>query len=188
MKSPQKTLLILALVTALCALLVAVVNAEPAVPNGPVIISKTVSPQVIDLNYRGVLTYTVTMTNTATPVVLNAFMEDTLPPLLSFGEWITSPNIGTLTQVGDTIRWTGTLAAPPAGGAPPSSPYVITFTFTVNLPGPESMTLLPADGIVNTAVAGHMNGTVYIVEDSDTAITRIRRYIYLPLVLRGVPQ
>ncbi len=50
MKIPQKTLLIFAIVAALCAVIVAVVNAEPAVPNGDIVISKTVSPQVIDLN------------------------------------------------------------------------------------------------------------------------------------------
>lgn len=188
MKASQKMLLIFGIVATLCALLVAVVNAGPVAPNGPIVVSKTVSPQVIDLNYRGVLTYTIIMTNTTSPVVLNAYMEDTLPPLLSFGEWLTSPTVGTLTQVGDTILWTGTLAAPPAGGSPPVTPYVITFTFTANLPGPESMTLLLANGIVNTAAAGHMDGTLYIVEDSDTAVTRIRRSIYLPLVMRNVAQ
>ncbi len=124
------------------------------------------------------LTYTIVVTNTATPVVLNTFMEDTLPPLLSFGSWVSQPTIGTTTQAGDTILWTDMLPAPPAIPTP-ITPNVITFAFTVNLPGPESMTLLLADGIVNTAVAGHIDDTVYIVEDSDTAVTRIRRYIYL---------
>lgn len=184
MKTTQKMLLMLIIVVALCATMGAVVNAEPAAPNGPIVISKTVSPQVIDLDYRGVLTYTIVVTNTATPVVLNAFMEDTLPPLLSFGSWVSQPTVGTTTQVGNTIAWTGTLPAPPSNPTP-YMPNVITFTFTANLPGPESMTLLLGNGIVNTAVAGHTDGTVNIVEDSDTAITRIRRSIYLPLVIRN---
>ena len=184
MKTPQKMLLIFGIVAALCALIVTIVGAEPAAPNGPIVISKTVSPQVIDLNYRGVLTYTIVVSNTATPVVLNAYMKDTLPPLLTFDEWVTSPTVGTLNQVGDTILWTGTLPAPPSNPTP-YMPNVITFTFTANLPGPESMTLLLGNGIVNTAVAGHTDGTINIVEDSDTAITRIRRSIYLPLVIRN---
>lgn len=189
MKTPQKTLLIFAIATTLCTLLVAVVSAEPVAPNGPVIISKTVSPQIIDLNYSGVLTYTITMTNTATPAIQNAFMQDTLPTLLSFNAWVQQPTVGTITRTGNTILWTGPLASPPSGGTPPGSSYVLTFTFTVNLPGPESMTLLLDDGkIVNTASAGRMDGTLYIIEDSDTAITRIRRYIYLPLVMRNFTQ
>lgn len=187
MKILQKTSLVLGIVAALCALMVTVVSAEPAAPNGPIVISKTASPQVIDLEYRGVLTYTITVTNTAIPVVLNAYMKDTLPPMLTFSEWVTRPTIGTLTVVGDTILWTGSLPAPP-GMPTPTTPNIITFTFTANLPGPESMTLLLANGIVNTAEVGHMDGTVYIVEDSDSAITRIRRSIYLPLVMRNFAQ
>lgn len=184
MKTLKKLLLIVGIGAALCASMVTMVSAEPAAPNGPIVISKTVSPQVIDLDYRGVLTYTITVSNTATPVVLNAYMKDTLPPLLTFGSWVTSPTVGTLTQVGNTILWTGTLPAPPSNPTP-VSPNVITFTFTANLPAPASMTLLLGSGIVNTAEAGHMDGTVYVGEDTDTAITRIRRSIYLPLVMRN---
>jgi uncharacterized repeat protein (TIGR01451 family) len=187
MKTPQKTLLIFAIATTLCALLVAVVSAEPAAPNGPIVISKTVSPRVITPDYTGVLTYTVTITNTATPSVLNAYMQDELPTLLSFGQWVTKPTIGTITTTGDAILWTGTLAAPPTSG--PGTPHVLTFVFTANLPGPESMSLVLAKNeIVNTAYAGRMEGTNFIPEASDTAITRIRRFIFLPLVVRSSSQ
>ena len=188
MKASQKTLRIFVIATALCALLVAVVSAEPEAPNGPIIISKTVSPHRITLDYAGVLTYTITVTNTAAPVVPNAFMEDTLPTLLSFGEWVSRPTVGTITQLGDTILWTGSLAAPPTS-ALPTNPNVLVFVFTAELPDPESISLLLADGkIENTAYAGHIDGTIYIIEDADSAITRIDRRIFLPLVMRAFTQ
>jgi len=189
MKIAQKILLVFVIVTALCALLMAVVSAEPTAPDGTIVISKTVSPQVITLDYTGVLTYTITMTNTAAPSVLNAYMQDKLPTLLSFGQWVTQPTVGTITTTGDTILWTGTLAAPPSGGSPPVNPYVLTFVFTARLPGPESMSLLLAeDEIVNTAYAGRTEGTNFIPEASGIAITHIRRFIFLPLVLRNFSQ
>jgi uncharacterized repeat protein (TIGR01451 family) len=189
MKTSQKTLTVLIVLVALCALIVAVVSAAPAAPNGPITISKTVSPKEITLDYTGVLTYTIMVTNTATPGVLNAFMEDTLPTPLSFGEWVEQPLFGTMSLVGDTILWTGPIAAPPVVVPPVDPPNVLVFVFTANLPGPESITLLLTNGkIENTAYAGHMDGTVYIVEDSDSAATTIRRYIYLPLVMRELAQ
>lgn len=184
MKTPKRTLLISIIVAALCALLVAVVNAAPAAPTDVITISKTVSSQVIDLNYRGVLTYTITVTNTNTPGVLNGFVRDTLPTLLSFGQMLEQPTVGTTTVTGDTILWTGIIPAPSGANL-----NVLTFVFTANLPSPESMSLLLAENhIANTAEAGHMDGTLYVVEVSDTAITRIRRYIYLPLVMRNFAQ
>lgn len=184
MKTPQKTWLIFAIVTTLCALLVAVVSAEPAAPNGPVIISKIVSPEIIEPNYSGVLTYTIIVTNTGTPGILNGFVQDTLPILLSFGEMLQQPAIGTTTVTGDSFLWTGIIPAPSGANL-----NVLTFVFTANLPGPESVSLLLGENhIANTATVGHMDGTNYIVEASDTAITRIRRYIYLPLVMHNFTQ
>jgi uncharacterized repeat protein (TIGR01451 family) len=183
MRASQKTLFIFTIMVALCVLAVAVVDAAPSVPNGPIIISKTVSPEVIDLNYTGVLTYTITMTNTDIPVALNAYMEDALPTPLSFGELLEEPVVGTTEVIGNKITWTGVLPAPSGADL-----NVLTFVFTAELPGPESISLLLAENqIVNTAYAGHIDGT-FIIEDSDTAVTRIHRYIYLPLVMRNFAQ
>jgi uncharacterized repeat protein (TIGR01451 family) len=183
MRASQKTLFIFTILAALCVLAVAIVDAAPAAPNGAIIISKTVSPQLIEPDYTGVLTYTITVTNTASPGVLNAYMEDTLPTLLSFGELVEKPTIGTTEVTGETISWTGRLPAPSE-----VNPSVVTFVFTAELPGPESIGLLLAENqIVNTARAGHIDGT-FIIEDSDTAITRICRHIYLPLVMSDFMQ
>ena len=188
MKTLQKPLFIFAIAAALCILIVAVVSAAAEAPNGPIIISKTVSPQVIAPNYTGVLTYTITVTNTAAPAIQSAFMEDTLPTLLSFEAWVDTPDFGTITQVGDTIMWTGALPAPPTVPTP-AKPNILVFVFTVRMPGPESMATLLRDGmIVNNAYAGRMDGTVHIVEDSDRATTHIRHYIFLPLVIRNLAQ
>jgi uncharacterized repeat protein (TIGR01451 family) len=172
MKTSQKTLTIVAMVAALCLLIVASVLAAPSAPNA-VTINKTVSPQVIKPDYTGVLTYTITLAND-TAVVSGIVMTDALPTLLSFGAWVTQPS-GAI-NVGDTITWTGTITA----GSP------VQLVFTAQLPGPETMTLLVAEGeIVNTAYLGHLDGTVILPDDSDSATTRFYRYIFLPLVMRN---
>jgi uncharacterized repeat protein (TIGR01451 family) len=174
MRTSQKTLLIIAIVAALCALLVVVATAAPAAPNA-VTITKTVSPQTISPDYTGLLTYTIRLTNdtgSATGIV----MTDTLPTLLSFNAWVQQPNTGTTIRVGDTITWTGDIAA----GSP------VQLIFTAKLPGPETMTLLVAEGkIVNTAYLGHLDGTVILPDDSASATTRFYRYLFLPLVMRN---
>jgi hypothetical protein len=48
--------------------------------------------------------------------------------------------------------------------------------------------LLPAKKSGGAKYAGHMDGTLCIIEDSDSATTRIRRYIFLPLVVRNFIQ
>jgi len=175
MKTSQKTLIIVAIAVALCLLIAASVLAAPSAPNA-VTISKTVSPQVIKPDYAGVLIYTITLAND-TDVVSGIVMTDALPALLSFGTWVTQPP-GAL-NVGDTITWTGTITA----GSP------VQLVFTAQLPGPETMTFLVAEGqIVNTAYLGHLDGTVILPDDSDSAITRFYRYIFLPLVMRSFAQ
>lgn len=172
MKTSQRTLVAVTIAAALCLLIAASVLAAPSAPNA-VTISKTVSPQVIKPDYTGVLTYTIVLAND-TGVASGLVMTDALPTLLSFGAWVTQPT-GAI-NVGDMITWTGTLTA----GSP------VTLTFTALLPGPESMTFLVDDGqIVNTAYLGHLVGTVIFPDDSDSAITRFYRYIYLPLVMRN---
>ncbi|MGC9397379.1 MAG: hypothetical protein ACP5J4_21245 [Anaerolineae bacterium] len=175
MKTSQRTLTVVAIAVALCLLLAASVLAAPSAPNA-VTISKTVSPQVIKPDYTGVLTYTITLEND-TDVVSGIVMTDALPTLLSFGTWVAQPP-GAF-NVGDTITWTGSITV----GSP------VQLVFTAQLPGPETMTLLVAEGqIVNTAYLGHLEGTVILPDDSDSAITRFYRYIFLPLVMRNFTQ
>lgn len=175
MKTSQRTLTVVAIAIALCLLVAASVLAAPSAPN-TVTISKTVSPQVIEPDYSGVLTYTITLAND-TEVVSGIVMTDALPTLLSFGTWVTQPE-GAI-DFGDTITWTGTITA----GSP------VQLVFTAQLPGSESMSLLLAEGqIVNTAYLGHLDGTVILPDDSDSAITRFYRYLFLPLVMRNFAQ
>jgi len=172
MKTSQRTWGVVVIAAALYLLVAASVLAAPSAPNA-VTISKTVSPQLIKPDYAGVLTYTIVLAND-TGVASGLVMTDVLPTLLSFGTWVTQP--AGAVNVGDTVRWTGALTA----GSP------VTLTFTALLPGPESMTVLVNNGqIVNTAYVGHLEDTVIIIDDSDTAITRFYRYIYLPLVMRN---
>ncbi|HOU11871.1 MAG TPA: hypothetical protein PKZ84_02040 [Anaerolineae bacterium] len=174
MKTLQKTLLVFVVFAALCALMVAVVNAAPAAPNGPIAITKTVSPKVIDVNYTGLFTYTITLTNTAAQG-LNAVMTDVLPIPLSFNGWVSYPSFGTRTVVGDVITWTGLI--------PPIGQNVVTLVFTAKLPDPGSATFVLRGPIVNTAYVSSSGGT-----DSASAGTTVMHYIYLPLVMRNVAQ
>jgi uncharacterized repeat protein (TIGR01451 family) len=182
MKASQKTVAVFIVLMALCALLVAVANAAPAAPNGPIAITKTVSPQMINPDYNGVFTYTIILTNTMQQG-LNAVMTDTLPIPLSFDAWVSQPTFGTLTQVGDVISWTGMIPAQPVVVPPTAPPNVVTIVFTAKLPDPSSMTMLLKGPIVNTAYVSSSGGT-----DSASALTIVRRYIYLPLVMRELAQ
>lgn len=169
MKTSQKTLLTMAIVTALCILLVAVVTAA-APPPDVVTIDKTVSPQLIERDYTGVLTYTIVVTNNHTETV-EMGVVDTLPTALSFGDWVTQ---GEAIVVGDTITWTGSISATES----------VTIAFTAELP--EDMTLLVSEGeIVNTAELGYLEDTAILPYSSDSATTRFYRYIFLPLVMRN---
>jgi len=185
MKTPQKLSLIFGIVAALCALMVAVVSATPAAPNGPIVISKTVSPQVIDINYTGLLTYTITLTNTAQQGV-NSVLTDALPIGLSFNEWVSYPTFGTRTVVGNVITWTGQIPAQPVNIPPGNVPNVVTFVFTAKFPDPATATLYLKGPIVNTAYISTSQGT-----DSASAVTNVlgyRRYIFLPLVMNNFEQ
>ena len=175
MKSTQKTLFVVAIVAALCALLVAGVTASASTPD--VTIGKTVSPTVIEPTYTGVLTYTVTLTNNYTDTIANVEMWDVLHPMLSFGEWVTAEP-DNFVDAGNIISWTTSISAE----------TTITFTFTAELPLPQTMTLLVAEGkIDNTAyfsvVFGDEPDTILIAKQA-TATTRFYRYIFLPLVMR----
>ena len=174
MKTSQKILFTVAIATALCILLIAIVTAAAPPPN-VVTIDKTVSPQLIKPDYTGVLTYTIVVTNNYTETVEMA-VTDALPTALSFGDWVTQAGA---IVVGDTITWTDSIEATKS----------VTIAFTAKLPGPETMTLLVSEGqIVNTAYLGILEGTAILPYSSDDATTRFYRYLFLPLVMRNFAQ
>ena len=136
-------------------------------PAATLTIYKTVSPEVMKAVPNGVLTYTITLSNTDTMAVPGVMMTDTLPTLLSFGSWVEQP--AGATNVGDTIMWTGSVLDS------------VEFVFTALLPSQETITLLLAEGqVVNTATFTYLGGS-----GSASATTRFYRYIYMPLVMKN---
>ncbi len=157
MKTSQKTLAVVAILIALCALAVVLVSAAPATPT----ITKTVTPTAIKPDCAEcVLTYTIVLSGAEAAV-----MTDTLPTALTFDKWLTQPE-GAV-NLGDVITWTGTLTT--------TSP--VTLSFTAKLPKGETLQGLVGQGkIVNTA---YVNGV------AASATTNFYRYIFLPLVMRN---
>jgi len=135
----------------------------------PLTIEKTVDPTVINLEPDAVLTYTITLTNPG-PYTATVTVEDELPPMLTFVDWIEQPVDATV--VGDNfVTWTGDVA-------PEAS---VEFTFTAKLPAAQSLHLLP-DKLVNTATFSYVGDDAVV---SASATTNFYRYIYLPLVMRA---
>ena len=132
-------------------------------------IEKTAEPTVMDAVANAVITYTVTLSNPGTIDATGVVFEDVLHPMLSFDEWVEQPAGATV--VGDTITWTGTVPAEDT----------VEFVFTVQLPGPQTITLLLAAGkITNTATFVYPGGS-----GSASATTNFYRYIFLPIVMRA---
>jgi len=177
MKTSQKTVAIVAIAVAVCLLIVASVVAAPAAPD--VTISKSVSPRTINADYTGVLTYTITLTNHYTDTIEDVQMWDVLHPMLSFGAWITDEPAN-FVEAGNIISWTTDL----------EEEAVLTFTFTAQLPGPQTMqTIMMQDGeIVNTAYFSFPYEDTIVIGTPATATTRFYRYIFLPLVMRSFAQ
>ncbi len=86
----------------------------------PLSISKSVTP-AIDVPYHGVVTYTISLRNHYLVSETAAFVTDTLPAGVTFGQWLEQPAEG-VTQNGDAITWTGVLS--------PSTSVTLTFTAT----------------------------------------------------------
>jgi len=169
MKTSKKILIIVAVVVTLCALAIVGVIAAPADPG--LQIDKTVTPSVMKSVPNGVLTYTIVLSTTDTNAMVGVVLTDTLPPLLRFGEWVEQPT-GASVANGNQITWSGSVMGQ------------VEFVFTALLPADQDTLQLLPPSIDNTAYVTYPAGTITI-GDSDSAITRFYRYIYLPLVLRN---
>jgi len=99
---------------------------------GNINLTKTVDPSA-DVDYHGVVTYTIRLENTDALSDTSGTLTDTLPSEVDFGAWIEQPAGASIAS--DEITWNGTLTASTA----------ITFTFTANHVGDYS------DVVANTA-------------------------------------
>jgi uncharacterized repeat protein (TIGR01451 family) len=79
-------------------------------------LAKQVTPTA-NVPYQGVVTYTLTLSNTGTLTETAAILTDTLPGQVVFGAWV--ENAGAV-QAGNAITWTGAITPTTA----------LTFTFT----------------------------------------------------------
>jgi uncharacterized repeat protein (TIGR01451 family) len=122
-------------------------------------ISKEVTPALV--NYHGVVTYTVTMSNSGLVDDPNVLFTDALPVEVDFGNWIVQP-AGAI-EDNDTITWTGAIAAGQA----------ITLSFTAVHVGERG------DVVTNVAVATGVS-TV-----SDTATFTVEPGYSLAVTLAG---
>ena len=116
----------------------------------------------------GMVTYTITLSNTSDIDALNVELEDVLPAQVLFDMWV--ENTAGAMEAGNTITWTGTV--------PANTQVVFTFRATV-LPYDDTV-LLP---VVNTATC--MADNAMCGEDSAAFELGVWRKIYLPLVMSG---
>lgn len=106
----------------------------PGAPScgGGVTLSKNVTPST-EVDYHGIVTYTIVLENSGTLSETNGLLTDTLPSQVDFGTWVEQPAGATV--LSDEITWNGTLTIG----------TIITFTFTANHVGDYS------DVVANTA-------------------------------------
>ncbi len=112
-------------------------------------LTKTVTP-TSNVDYHGLVSYTILLSSTNAFSDANALLTDTLPNEVDFARWIISPT--NTIQVGQAITWTGTI----------TTNDLITFTFVATHNGSYGET------IINTA---HYSGA--IVTNSDDAAFEI---------------
>jgi len=136
-----------------------------SIDNQPPTIVKTVSPEYIS-NHGDIVTYTIKLTNPNIYPIDAVTMTDTLPPQLTFEDWVEQPAGATLVPP-RTIEWEGTI---PAEGT-------VEFIFTASTPVDTHSILID---IVNTAYMGYPGGS-----DSDSVSFSLIRKIYLPLIMRA---
>lgn len=116
----------------------------------------------------GMVTYTITLSNTSAVDALNVALTDTLPAQVLFDAWV--ENAAGAVEAGNTITWTGTVSA--------TTEAVFTFRATV-LPHNDTV-LLP---VVNTATFTADNALGG--EDAATFDLGVWRNIFLPLVMKN---
>lgn len=143
------------------------IEAEPLVAD--LTIFKDVEPAV-DVPLGGVVTYTITLSNSGNGTALGAVLTDVLPVEMDFGEWIVQP--AGAVQVGDTVQWTGSVG--------PEADIVLVFSAIVGTdPAYYSRT------VVNTAEFTSSNAGTGSDQAACTLEDRPRYWAYLPLVARS---
>lgn len=110
----------------------------------PLTIEKT-GPESVAWAANEVLTYTITLTNPNAFAVTDVRVEDELPALLTFVDWIAQPT-GAVVEDG-VIKWTGEVAAESS----------VEFAFTAKLPEVQSIFMMPSQ-IRNLVQFGHTYG------------------------------
>lgn len=138
---------------------------EAGISSANLAITKSVMPTVISRN--GVVTYTISLTNTsATTDATGVFLTDTLPISVTFARWVAqSAGAGV---IGNVLTWTGPITAGQA----------ITFSFVARHTGSYgevvTNTVFYSAAITGTAVA------TFTVEPQPV--------IYLPVVIKPTAQ
>lgn len=118
--------------------------------------------------YQGLVTYTLVLTNTGASLAASAWLSDTLPPGVTFEQWIVSPTHTTL--VNDVINWGDDLPA----GATRTWRFTARNTGALDQPGDYG------DTLVNFAQAGSDAGyraaeeAVLTVECGDPPMVQTR--------------
>ncbi len=103
-------------------------------------IGKSVTPKS-GMAYHGLVTYTVTVTNSGASDAAGLFLTDTLPISTTFVQWVSQP--GGSSSVGDQITWNGNVPAAQKK----------TWTFVASHTGGYG------EVVVNTARYGHITGS-----------------------------
>ncbi len=130
-------------------------------------IAKSVEPQA-DVPPGGVVTYTVTLSNSGAGDALGVVLTDALPAEVTFGGWVQQPTNAVYES--GIITWTGTVA----GGAEVRLVFTATLNTDYSLYG-QTVTNT-ARYVSDNAGSGSAQAT----------FTTARRYsIYLPLVMRN---
>ncbi|CAG0937549.1 hypothetical protein TFLX_06487 [Thermoflexales bacterium] len=131
-----------------------------AYERGPLHLDLHVTPDV-EAPYHGLVTYTLVLTNTGAATDPGLWLTDTLPPGVTFADWIISPT-GT-TRSGDQLLWQGSLP----GGATRTWVFAARNTGDLDLPGDYGDTVLNTAQVSSAANLGSWAQTALHVTCGD---------------------
>jgi uncharacterized repeat protein (TIGR01451 family) len=131
--------------------------------------ARTDDQPVAGVPLGGVVTYTITLSNTGNGAAEGVVLTDALPIEVDFGGWVLQP--AGAVQAGDTVTWTGSVAA--------GAEITLIFTATVGTdPAYYDRTVL------NTAAFSSSNARSGSDDAALTLGSQARYRVYLPLVAR----
>ncbi len=117
----------------------------------PLTMAKDATPDT-NVPYHGVVTYTVTLTNTTLADIPNVFFTDTLPSAVDFSSWINQPAGAGVAA--DEITWNGTVTANTA----------LSFVFSVNHVGNYGDVVINTAEFTEGSLSGNADATFEVVE------------------------